>query len=78
MNTTVIDELAGHIVGFIQKYGWYAIFICIVSYTMQPYLAEWRRNRSLALARDPERCRVFDAEVKRVRAKQALDLLKKD
>jgi hypothetical protein len=78
MNTSIIDELVGKVTEIIQGYGWYAVFMYIIWYMIQPYLAEWRRTRSLAQARDPERCRVFDAEVKRIRAKQSLDSLKRD
>ena len=70
---TIVDKILAKLLGFFQSFGWYIVFAASLWYFMQPQLQELAAARSLAEANDPARRAVLDAELKRVRAKQALE-----
>lgn len=70
---TIVDEILAKVLDFFQSFGWYMVFAAALWYFMQPQLQEMARARSLAEANDPARRAVLDVELKRVRAKQALE-----
>jgi len=71
-----VREFLTEIPIFIAKIGWPVLFTVFFLYMIWPYIQETRRNVSLSSANNVQRKKVLDAEVKRVRAMQQLDLLK--
>jgi len=70
---TIIDEILAQALRFFQSFGWYVVFAAALWYFLQPTLRELKERRGLAEANDPARRAVLDVELKRVRAKQALE-----
>jgi hypothetical protein len=72
----VIDAAFFSLQRFFESYGWYVVFSCVAMYVARPYVAAWARRRSLQQANDPQRVKVLDAERRRVRVHQQLDVMK--
>jgi len=70
---TIIDEILAQVFRFFQSFGWPVVFAAALWYFLQPTLRDLKERRSLAEANDPARRAVLDVELKRVRAKQALE-----
>jgi len=60
---------------FLSNYGWYIVALLLIWYFAQPYLIELAAKRSLAIANAPDRRARLDAEKRRVRVKQQLELI---
>lgn len=71
-----VRDILNEIPIFIAQIGWPTLFTVLFLYMIWPYIQQTRRSVSLLSANNSQRKKVLDAEVKRIRAMQHLDLLK--
>ena len=63
----IFDEYLHYIQHFIEDYGWYIVFSLIAIYLAQPYLTQYKQQRSLESANDPDRVAILRRDMQRAR-----------
>jgi hypothetical protein len=74
--SNVFEELLLHLQQFAEKYGWTIVFSGVLYFTIKPYITAFVESRSRSHANRPDRKKVLDSEVQRVRAIQQLNVYK--
>ena len=68
--SSAIDEFVGYVQYFLELHGWKIVFCAVTLYMAQNYITDALEALSLARANNPERRRVLDLELRRVRLQQ--------
>ncbi len=76
MSSNIIDDGIKYIGVLLQKFGWPIIFSLIAIYYALPYVKDYLRQMSLARANNRHRRSILEADMKRARVIQQLDLYK--
>ena len=63
----IFDEYLHYIQHFIEDYGWYIVFSLIAIYLAQPYITQYKQQRSLESANDPDRVSILRRDMQRAR-----------
>ena len=76
MSANIIDDGVNFFAFLLQKYGWPIIFSLIALYYALPHVKDYLRQVSLASANNRHRRSILEADMKRARVMQQLDLYK--
>ena len=63
----IFDEYLHYIQHFVEDYGWYIVFSLIAIYLAQPYITQYKQQRSLESANDPDRVSILRRDMQRAR-----------
>ena len=63
----IFDEYLHYMQHFIEDYGWYIVFSLIAIYLAQPYITQYKQQRSLESANDPDRVSILRRDMQRAR-----------
>jgi uncharacterized membrane protein YeiB len=70
----VLDEIYFHLLGLVQRYGWTLVFLLVLYYFIQPYLAQlWQKIKEND-PRELQRKKILDEQRKRARREQQAKL----